>query len=209
MSAFALKATVREGNGKGAARRLRRQGLVPAVLYGVGEPTSLALNLRELSRITHSHGGDHAVLDLDVAGLGKRLAVIRDRQLDNVTGVVLHCDLLEVQKGHQIRVTVGIEIVGETPLGVREQGILQQQLHEVAVDCLPDAIPEAILVDAAHLKVGDSLHVGDVKLPKGVSIHAAADTTICTVLAPKLKDTETTAAPAEGEVPAEGETPAA
>lgn len=209
MATMALTATVREGKGKGPARRLRSEGMVPAVLYGVGEPIALAVPTRELTRLLTREGGDHALIELTF-GKDQKRVIVRDYQVDPVHGHMVHCDFYEVQKGHRLTVTVGIEIVGETPVGVREeQGILQHQLHEMELDCLPDSIPEVIAVDASALKIGDALHVSDLKLPEGVRFHLAPDVTVVTVLPPKVEaEPEAAPAPAEEGAPA-AEAPAA
>ncbi len=207
MSDFGLKATVREGRGKGVARRLRAQGQIPAVVYGAGEPVAVALAAKEVDKILHSHGGSHAVIDLDLDGQKKQV-LIRDYQSHWSNGHLIHCDLLELHKDHKVTVTVGLEVVGETAIGVREsQGIMQQQMHEIEIDCLPSAMPESIEVDASGLDIGESLHVSDLKLPEGVQVHAAPETAICTVLAPKLKaeDSAEDAAEEATEAAAEGD----
>jgi len=199
MSTFGLKATRREETGKGAARRLRAAGRLPAVMYGVGDPTPLSINLREVTRMLTIEGANHGLIDLDIEGVGKKGVVIRDAQIDPIKGTLMHCDLYEVQKGHKVTVTVGIQLVGDTPIGVHEeQGILQLAMHEVELDCLPNAIPNVIEVDASALKVGDSLHVSDLNVPEGAHLHAAPEATVVSVLAPKLK------AEGEGEESAEG-----
>jgi large subunit ribosomal protein L25 len=198
MATMALSATVREGTGKGPARRLRRAGMVPAVLYGVGEPISLAVPGRELTRLLTREGGDHALIELSI-GKDEKRVIVREFQVDPVHGHMVHCDFYEVQKGHRITVTVGIELVGEIPIGVREeQGILQHQLHEVELDCLPDGIPDVIHVDASALKIGDALHVADLALPEGTRFHSAPDVTVVSVLPPKV-EAEPEAAPAPTE----------
>jgi len=121
-----------------------------------------------------------------------------------VTGKPIHCDLYEVQKGHKVTVTVGIYIVGETPIGVREQGILQQQMHEVELDCLPNAIPASFELDASNLQIGDSLHVSDLTVADGGSLHIGDEAMVVTVIAPKLKDEDEGAEGAEPTTEAEG-----
>jgi large subunit ribosomal protein L25 len=200
MSTMALKATPREQTGKGVARRLRREGFVPGVISGVGDPTPLAVPYKAVHTLMTREGGDHGLIELTLDGK-KRGVIIRDYQTHPVTGRLLHCDFQEVQKGHRLTVTVGIELVGETPPGVREQGILQHQMHELELDCMPDRIPEVIQVDASHLKIGDSIHVADLNLPEGVRAHAAEDATVVSVLPPKLA--------AEAEEAPEGEAPEA
>lgn len=198
MSTMGLEATVREGTGKGVSRRLRRAGLIPAVIYGVGEPMPLAVPRKEMFRMLTREGGDHALIELKVGGKNKGV-IVRDYQLDPVSGELLHCDFYEVQKGHRVTVTVGITLVGDTPQGVREQGILQHQLHEIELDCLPNEIPDVIEVDASGLNIGDSIHVADLNIPKGVRVHATEDATVVSIQPPRLA----------AEVEAEAEAPEA
>lgn len=193
MATMALEATAREGTGKGVARRLRQAGMVPAVLYGVTDPVNLAVPNREVTRLLTREGGDHGLIELKVGGV-KKGVIVRDYQVDPVTGAVIHCDFYEVQKGHRVTVTVRIELVGETPVGVREQGILQHQLHELELDCLPDRIPDVIRVDASGLGVGDAIHVADLALPEGVRPHSAPDTTVVSIQPPKVEVEEAPAA---------------
>jgi large subunit ribosomal protein L25 len=211
MATMALEATPRERTGKGVARQLRREGMIPAVLYGVEDPVALAVPNREMTRLLTREGGDHALIELQIGG-AKKGVIVRDYQVDPITGAVLHCDFYEVQKGHRVTVTVGIELTGETPQGVREQGILQHQLHELELDCLPDRIPDVIQVDASHLMIGDSIHVADLPLPEGVRSHSAPDTAVVSILPPKVEAEEVAEPAAEGTVaegaPAEPATPA-
>jgi large subunit ribosomal protein L25 len=211
MATMALEATPRERTGKGVARQLRREGMIPAVLYGVEDPVALAVPNREMTRLLTREGGDHALIELQIGG-AKKGVIVRDYQVDPITGAVLHCDFYEVQKGHRVTVTVGIELTGETPQGVREQGILQHQLHELELDCLPDRIPDVIQVDASHLMIGDSIHVADLPLPEGVRSHSAPDTAVVSILPPKVEAEEVAEPAVEGTVaegaPAEPATPA-
>jgi large subunit ribosomal protein L25 len=211
MSEMVLVATPREQTGKGVARKLRREGLVPAVLYGVEDPTPLAVSRKEATRMLLREGGAHALIELKI-GQKKKGVLLRDHQRHPVTGDLLHCDFYEVQKGHRVTVTVAIHVVGDTPQGVREQqGILQHQLHEVEMDCLPNEIPETIEVDASALQIGDSIHVADLAIPEGVRVHVAEDVTVVTVLAPRVAEEVEAEAEAEAgeEAPAEGGEPEA
>jgi large subunit ribosomal protein L25 len=210
MAAIGLEAQPREQTGKGIARRLRREGMVPAVIYGVGDPAPLAVSRKEIERLLGREGGDHALIELKV-GKDKKGVIVRDYQVDPVTGHLLHLDFQEVQKGHRLTVTVGIELVGETPVGVRNQGILQHQMYEIELDCLPDQIPDVIHVDPSALDIGDSIHVKDLQLPEGSRFHAAPDATVVSIQPPKVAEEEAAPAVPAAEVPLAGaaETPAA
>lgn len=186
MSEMVLVATSRERSGKGVARKLRREGMVPAVMYGVGDPTPLAVPYKETHRLLTREGGDHGLIELKI-GRSKKGVIVRDYQLHPLTGDLLHCDFFEVQKGHRVTVTVAIHLVGETPQGVREQqGIMQHELHELEIDCLPNEIPEGIDVDASHLMIGDSIHVEQLNVPEGVRVHTPGEASVVSVLPPKI-----------------------
>lgn len=207
MATTALNATVRKETGKGVARKLRRDGFVPAVMYGVGEPTSLAISARELNRVMVREGGDHGLIELNIDG-DKKGVILRNHQVDALTGVMTHCDFYEVQKGHKVTVSVSITLTGGDPVGVREeQGIVQHMMHEIELDCLPSDIPETLELDVSALHVGDSLHVSDLNVPEGAHLHAAEDATVISVLAPRVEAEPVAAEAAEegGEAAAESE----
>ncbi len=207
MSAVVLSARVRQRSGKGHARRLRAAGEIPAIMYGVGEPTMLALSLKDTTHLLFGGGtAADGLIELDVEGVGKKGVIMRDHQADVVTGRLLHCDLYEVKKGQKVNVTVSILLVGGTPAGVRAQGVMQHQLHAVDVDCLPNAIPEHLELDASELEIGGALHVSDLVVPEGVTVHANDDVTVVSIVAPKVADEETDVAAegVEGDDAAEG-----
>jgi large subunit ribosomal protein L25 len=137
---FELAVTVREKSGKGAARQLRREGKVPAVLYGQGECLLLTINPDALTRILKSHAGSTALLSLQITGAKskpKRTALLRDFQVDPVEGHVLHADLFEISMDKPIRVKVPLHVIGGTPAGVKEGGILHHNMRELHIECLP------------------------------------------------------------------------
>lgn len=183
MEKVALKATLREGKGKGPARSLRRGGSIPAVIYGQGGSIPISLDRKELARIINAGGGG-ALLTVTVAGAEKdRMAILKDYQLDPIRNELLHADLLEVAMDKVIHINVPVTLVG-TSEGVKEGGILQQPTHEISVECLPGNIPEHIEVDITALGIGDSVHVGDLKLPEGVKALTEHETVILTIAAP-------------------------
>jgi len=184
MEKIAISVEPRDGRGKGPARSLRRGGMIPAVIYGMGGSTPVSISRKELARIINAGGGGTTLLSVTVAGEnGEKTAIIKDFQVDPIKNVLLHADLLEVAMGKVLHVTVPVTLVG-TPAGVKEGGILQHLGREIEVECLPGNIPDHIEVDAAVLKVGDSVHVGDLKLPEGVKALTDADAVIATIAAP-------------------------
>jgi large subunit ribosomal protein L25 len=206
----------REGTGKSVARKLRRDGVVPAVLYGGARPETITVDPRAVLRIIAGHQGTTQLLSLTFDGeSGSKMAIIRDMQFDPVTDDILHVDLQEVSADRAITVSVAIHPVGEA-IGVKDtKGILNLVMHEVEVSCLPTNIPERIDVDVTNLAIGDVLTVRDVTPPPGVRIVNDPGQAIVTVSPPMAEEEVAPAAtaavtPAEPEVlterkPKEGE----
>ena len=199
-----LNVEVREGGGKGVARKLRAQGQIPGVLYGLGkEPVSLALSPRPLLKLLETEGRN-ALIELE-GKLGRRTALVRELQMDPVKGAPIHVDFLEINRDVAIEVEVGIHLVG-TPVGVElEGGVLDHQLREIEIECLPGAIPDAIEVDVSGLHIGDSIHVGELRVPAGVEVLTEADVSVVSVVAPAREEEPVAAAPEGAEVPIVGE----
>jgi large subunit ribosomal protein L25 len=167
----------RDNIGSRESRRLRREGFVPLVIYGGGaEAVSAAAPLRDLAAILRSETGHNTIFTLDVDGVGPTEVIFHNRQLDPVTGRLVHADLKRLIRGQKIEVSVPLHLVGE-PIGVKEQGgLLTVSLREVSISCRPRHIPDAINVDVSNLKVHDVLHVGDI--PKDENIEILADPSI-------------------------------
>jgi large subunit ribosomal protein L25 len=165
-----LKARLRQATGSSANKKLKRAGAVPAVLYGHGNPENLQLSTHELGMILDNAIGEHFLVALDVEGeRTARQAIVQDIQHHPVSGEVLHVDFMRVMMNEEITSTVPVESVGES-VGVKSQGgLLEQSMHELEIECLPKDLPDRIKVDVSELKVGDSITVGDLKLPAGVT----------------------------------------
>src|SRR5690606_25424011 len=158
-----LNAARRQEHGKGPARRLRRAGQVPAVIYGHGERTrSLAIDAHELERLFANIRVESTIITLNIDGESGApvRALVREVQMHPYRSEVLHVDFLQVHAGERVHLEVPVRLTG-TAAGVREGGILQQSLHEVEIQCLPDQIPESFEFDVSELEVGDSVHVSD------------------------------------------------
>lgn len=186
MERVALTAQIREKAGKGVARSLRRDGKVPAVLYGHGKSQTIAMGGRDMTKVLNMEGGEHALITLTVEGAkGPKeiMALIKDFQVDPISGKLIHIDLLEVAMDKKVRVPVSIHITGSA-FGVKEGGILQFGLRELEVECLPNQIPDRIEVDITHLAVNESLHVRDIAVPQGVKFLADPEGTIATIQPP-------------------------
>lgn len=168
---FDLTVTVRENSGKGAARQLRRSGMIPAVLYGQGECLLLTIEPESLLRILKSKAGSTSLISLTINGAKgkpKRTALLRDFQMDPVEGKVLHADLFEISMEKPIRVKVPVHVIGGTPAGVKEGGILHYNTRELHVECLPALLPDHIEVDASPLGIGQGIHLKEMAKLEGL-----------------------------------------
>jgi large subunit ribosomal protein L25 len=184
-----LTVTPREGVGKSVARRLRRSGKTPGILYGGPTPVNIAVDPREVFRIIHGHEGSTQLLRVTFAGSkDSRMVILRDLQLDPVSENLVHVDLQEVNMDKPIQVTVALRHVGE-PIGVRDtQGILEMVLREVQVSCLPANIPEDITADVSNLAIGDVLTVADLAVPEGVRVLTDTAQAVATVAPPAAEE---------------------
>lgn len=184
---FDLTVAVREQAGKGAARSMRRAGKIPAVLYGQGECLLLTVNPEGLIKILKSQAGSTALISLTVDGAKSkpnRTALLRDYQVDPVTGAVLHADLFEISMSKPIRVKVPVKIIGGIPAGVKEGGVLHHNMRDVQVECLPAALPDYIEVDASPLTIASGIHVKELGAREGVRFLDDADQMVVSVAAP-------------------------
>lgn len=196
----------RDAKGKEVAKRLRRQGLVPAVLYGGAKSEPVTVDPRSVLRIIHGREGSTQLLTLRIDGEGApRMAIIRDMQFDPVTESLLHIDLQEVTADRAITVRVAVHPVGEAA-GVKEQqGILNIVMHEVEVSCLPTQIPQRIDADVAALMIGDVLTVANLQVPEGVRILNDPGQAVVTVSPPMAEEVAPAAAAETAAVTAEPE----
>ncbi|GAB5430409.1 MAG: 50S ribosomal protein L25/general stress protein Ctc [Devosia indica] len=188
-----LKAQAREGVGKGAARELRRQGRVPAVIYGDKKPpVTVSVAFKDALKSIYSGGFKSHVLDLDVDGTVHKV-IPRDYQLDVVMDQPVHIDFLRVSGSSTITVEVHVEFINEEKSpGLKRGGTLNVVRHTVELIAPANAIPEAVTVDLSGTEIGDSIHISAVTLPKGVKPTITdRDFTIATVVAPSgLKSAE-------------------
>ncbi len=197
-----LKASQRTLSNRGAIKELRRQGNVPAVIYGNNkQPETLQVSRRSVEVLFSHSAGEHFLVDLEIEGDSKRTALMQDVQRHPVDGQILHLDFLEVSKDTKITAKVSIEPKG-TAAGVRNAGgVLDQLIWEVEIECLPQDLPEFISVDVTELKVGDSILIRDITFPEGVVSAISGEISVFHVLAPRV---DTSAAEGEEEKKAEG-----
>lgn len=209
MAKITLTADKRDETGKGPARRLRAAGKVPAIFYGKKtEPIRIAVDNHDFRRAVEQ-AGTNPLFDLQISEKGKistRRALLKDRQTRPWDGTLVHLDFLEVFMDESIQVTVPLEFEGK-PAGLDKGGLFHVASRELAISCLPDDIPDVIKVDISGLDVGNSLHVSDITLPKGVSALGDPGVALATVASPKKEEEEEAAAPTE-EVEVGGKTEA-
>lgn len=208
-----LQAEVREGKGKGAARALRRDGKVPAVVYSAGKPgVHIALNLNELT-LQYMKGRFHnKLLELDLAKEGKVKTLPKSVQTHPVTDKIEHVDFLRVDEKTPIRVQVPVKFLNqEKSVGIKRGGVLNIVRHEIEFQCMPNAIPDHIEIDVIDRDIGASIHIKDVTLPEGITPVIKRNFTVATIAgrsaADEAVETPTVAAAtAEGAAaaPAEG-----
>lgn len=181
-----LKAQARSGVGKGAARALRREGLIPAVIYGDKKaPLPISISYNEAMKSIYAGGFLSHIITLDVDG-EKHRVIPRDYQLDVVKDKALHVDFLRVGKGTKLNVQVHVKFTNEDASpGIKRGGVLNIIHHTLDLTVDADNIPEEVVVDLTGLDVGDSVHISAIKLPAGASDHSHEDDlTIATIVAP-------------------------
>lgn len=204
MASANLSVTKRDLSGKGVARSLRKDGRVPAVIYGHGrEPQTLSINTRDLEKLLEHISAENTVIDLDVDGAASR-TLIREIQRHPFKRQILHVDFQELVAGEKVIVRVPVILIG-VPDGVRmDGGILDQTMRELEVEVDPSNIPNHIEVDVTKMVIGSSLHVSDITLPEGVEVVADEDASVAVVSAPRAVveavATDEAAAGAEPEV---------
>jgi len=204
-----LNALVRERAGKGAARAVRREGRVPAVIYGdKKDPQTISMDARELMKQVQTGRFLSTLVDIDVDGTKVR-TIPRDVQFDPVRDFVVHVDFLRLGKGARIAVEVAINFVGEEDsAGLKRGGVLNVVRHSVEIMCPADSIPESFDMDVSALDIGDGLHASDLSLPEGMTFTITdRDFTIATISAPSggADEDEDAAAAEEAAEGAEGE----
>jgi large subunit ribosomal protein L25 len=206
-----LPVTERRKLGSSESRRLRRQGLVPGVLYGRAEPVAICIGERDLRTALTTAGGSHAVLEVAIDGGSEHSAILKDYQRDKLRGTITHVDLQEIRLDQVIHSAVVVTLVGE-PIGVKEGGVLSQVVNEVNVEGLPLEIPQHLDVDVSGMHIGDSIRLAELEVPAGITILDDLETTVLATVTMPTRVEEPEEALAEGEAGAlegvpEGEQP--
>ncbi len=210
MEAIELKANLRKESGKGPARRLRAEGLVPAVLYGSGaESTMLYVSAADMIKIIRAEKGEAGFIKIVIDDAGKKtekISVLKELQKNTVTKTVVHVDFYEIRTDRKLTRNVPVHILG-TAMGVEKGGEFQQFKRDIKISALPGQMLRHIDVDVTELMIGSTIRVGDLQLGEGVEILDAGNITIATVTAKRggLGEEAAPAAAAEEEAPKEPE----
>jgi large subunit ribosomal protein L25 len=206
-----LEVRERERNGSADARRLRRQGLIPGVLYGRGKaPHAICVSERDLRRVLTGDHGLHAILDVVLEGQKtSHASILKEFQRDPIRGKLIHVDLQEVRLDQPIEAQVTVELVGEAP-GSKEGGVLSQVSREITVEALPLEMPERIELDVSGMAIGDTLRVSDLPSREGATSLDDPETVVAIVtmptriVEPEPEEVEEGEEVPEGEEPPEG-----
>ena len=204
-----VAAVVRSSRGKNEARRTRRAGQIPAVVYGAyQEPVSVAVNPRDIVKIVHSNTGYNTIFNLAIDGGESTPVMIVDQQADPVRGNLLHADFKRVDLSKKLRVAVPVHAEGEAK-GIKLQGgLLELVIRSVDIECLPDDIPERFTLDVTELMIGQAKRAGDIVLTGSMKLLSPADAVVAHVVAlrgeaePAAAETAAVAAPEAGATPA-------
>ena len=187
-----INAQLRTESGRNAVKKIKQAGFVPAVIYGAKDAArNLQINEREVSRLLGHATSESVLVEVQIQGGDTRTALIQEVQHHPVTGAILHVDLHAISMDEVLTVEVAVETTGE-PAGVKTGGgVLEVILRTLEIECLPADLPEAITVDVSALEIGQSIHVRDLALPKGVTVVNDGDLTVVSVAAPTVVE-ETT-----------------
>ncbi len=204
MQQVSLKAKTRENLTKGNNRQLRMAGEVPAVIYGgEAQPLSISINDRDMHRILHSSAGLNVLISMEIEGGSSPLVenvIVKDIQRDPIKASFIHLDFYRISMDKKLTTFVRIEIEGASA-GVKAGGILEFNLREVEVECLPTLIPERFLINVNTLQIHDSVHVKDLPVPEGVTILEDPNNIVISIVPPTVEE----AAPAAEATAAEPE----
>jgi large subunit ribosomal protein L25 len=205
-----VKLTVSERSklGSSESRRLRKQGLIPGVLYGRSDPIAICVGERDLRAALSTGAGSHAVLEVAIDGGREHSAILKEFQRDKVRGTIVHVDLQEIRLDQKIHSAVAVTLVGE-PAGVKEGGVLSQVTNEVNVEGLPLEIPQHLEVDVSGMHIGDTMRLSELQVPDGITLLDDVEETVLATVTMPTRVEEPEPEEAEGEEAAEGEEPEA
>ncbi len=183
-----LKANKREETGSGAAKRLRRAGIVPGVVYGAAQRTyAVQVDAKLFGDLLREQSSDNFLVNLEIEGAQEKtkLAMVQAIQHDPLSGGIVHVDFHAVKENETVHANLPIELTG-TSIGVKNGGVLEHQLHSIEVHCRPADLPEKLELDITNLGVGDAAHVSDLVMPSGVETHMDADVVVVIITEPRV-----------------------
>ena len=192
-----VEAQPRAARGKNEARRTRRQGLIPAVVYGAfKDPQSVSINPKDILKIIRSRTGHNSIFDLNIDGIERTPVIVADEQYDPIKGNLLHIDLKRIDLTRKLRVSVPVHVTGEAK-GVKQQGgVLDVVTRAIEIECVPDDIPDQFQVDVTELTIGTNIRVSDLVVKEGIRVLTSADAVIAHVVGIKEEAAPAEAAPA-------------
>lgn len=186
-----LKAHTRKQIGRTGLKAVRSAGKVPGVLYGKKNSQPIEINEKELTTVLHQSSSENVLLDLELHDEAdkaqKRLALVQDVQHHPLEDYIIHVDLHEIAQDEKLHTEVPVKSVGE-PIGAKSGGIFETLLRTLRVECLPKDLPEAIVVDVSNLAIGQSIHVGSIELPAGVTVLNHKELSVFAMAAPKEEE---------------------
>lgn len=184
MEKIAIAGQLRETNGKGNARSLRRSGFIPCVIYRQGKSTPIQINRKDIVKFVNSSMDEQKLINLTLNDGSSKLALLKEYQSDPIKGELLHADFYEISMTSSLRVKIKIVLSGIAVGVKRDGGILQRGTDEIDIECMPDKIPSAIHLDVTPLEIGDSYHVRDIKLDSDIKLLSDPDELVTTITAP-------------------------
>ena len=198
-------ATPRASRGKNEARRTRKSGMIPAIVYGAfKDPQAVSVNPKDILKIIRSKSGHNAIFDVEIAGIEKTPVIVADEQYEPVKGTLMHIDLKRIDLTRKLRLFVPVHVHGESK-GVKQQGgILDVVTRQVEVECVPDDIPNEFSVDVTELMMGQNIRVSELPVKEGLRILTPGDAVVAHVVGIKEEAVAEVAAVAEPEVVKKG-----
>jgi len=201
MEAAKLVVEAREKSGTTEVRRLRRDGMIPGIVYNEkGESRPVQLDRHDFDMLMRKHRSENVILDIEIKGQDSRKVLVKEVQHNVLTGATLHADFLEISMTRKMRVGIPIRLVGD-PVGVTAGGVLDHSLRELEVECLPTDLVEFITVDVSGLAIGNNISVGMLDVDPKFHVVTGANVSVASVLAPTLEEEVAPAEAAEGAEP--------
>ena len=203
MEKITIQAEKREKTGTGVSRSMRRQDIIPAVLYREGNSLPIKLPKKDFTQFINKTMGQQIMVNLQFSDGQNKLAIMKEYQVDPTSRELLHADFFEISLTEEVKINVHIVTTGE-PIGVkRDGGILQHVIREIEIECLPDKIPGNFQIDITPLEIGQSCHVKNLEIGEGIKVLSDLEDVIVTVVAPVVEEV----APVEEEEAPEGAEP--